>query len=337
MAMVKALAYGSGSYEVAQLLQHHGVHYLAVAYADEGVRLREQGVTIPIMVMNAKIETMDRMMNYHLEPEIYRLDILEKWAEISAWSTQPVYIHLKWDTGMRRLGLSLSDVPAVLKVLSQHPQLKVASCFTHLAASDEALHDAFTKEQLNTFQGITDVLSQQLNYTFIRHAANSAAILRLPESHLDMVRLGIGLYGVESSGLFQNELRAVSTLKTHISQIREIETGTTVGYSRKWTAKRATKVATIEVGYADGYNRRLSNGVGEVVINGKRCKIIGNVCMDMSMVDVTDITCEVGDEVILFGENPSIQEMADKIGTIAYEVLTGIGDRVKRVYFSEED
>jgi alanine racemase len=337
MAMVKALAYGSGSYEVAQLLQHHGVHYLAVAYADEGVRLREQGVTIPIMVMNAKIETMDRMMNYHLEPEIYRLDILEKWAEISAWSTQPVYIHLKWDTGMRRLGLSLSDVPAVLKVLSQHPQLKVASCFTHLAASDEALHDAFTKEQLNTFQGITDVLSQQLNYTFIRHAANSAAILRLPESHLDMVRLGIGLYGVESSGLFQNELRAVSTLKTHISQIREIETGTTVGYSRKWTAKRATKVATIEVGYADGYNRRLSNGVGEVVINGKRCKIIGNVCMDMSMVDVTDITCEVGDEVILFGKNPSIQEMADKIGTIAYEVLTGIGDRVKRVYFSEED
>ncbi|MFN8416906.1 MAG: bifunctional UDP-N-acetylmuramoyl-tripeptide:D-alanyl-D-alanine ligase/alanine racemase [Cytophagaceae bacterium] len=337
MAMVKALAYGSGSYEVAQLLQHHGVHYLAVAYADEGVRLREQGVTIPIMVMNAKVEAIDRMITHHLEPEIYRLDVLEKWAEIAGWSTQPMSIHLKWDTGMRRLGLAPSDVPAVLKVLAEHPQLKVASCFTHLAGSDEALHDTFTRDQLKSFQEITDTIAKQLNYTFLRHAANSAAILRLPEAHLDMVRLGIGLYGVESSGLFQNELRAVSTLKTHISQIREVESGTSVGYSRKWTAQRTTKVATIEVGYADGYDRRLSNGVGEVLIHGKRCKIIGNVCMDMSMVDVTDITCEVGDEVILFGENPPIQELADKIGTIGYEVLTGIGDRVKRVYYSEED
>lgn len=337
MAMVKALAYGSGSYEVAQLLQHHGVHYLAVAYADEGVRLREQGVTIPIMVMNAKVEAMDRMIAHHLEPEIYRLDVLEKWAELSAWSTQPMSLHLKWDTGMRRLGLDVLDVPAVIKVLAENPLLKVASCFTHLAGSDEALHDEFTRAQLSTFETITKKLSEQLNYPFVRHAANSAAILRLPESHLDMVRLGIGLYGVESSGLFQQELRAVSTLKTHISQIREVESGTSVGYSRKWKAQRPTKVATIEVGYADGYDRRLSNGVGEVLIHGQRCKIIGNVCMDMCMVDVTDVSCEVGDEVILFGENPSIQEMADKLGTIGYEILTGVGDRVKRVYFSEED
>ncbi|MCU0416342.1 MAG: bifunctional UDP-N-acetylmuramoyl-tripeptide:D-alanyl-D-alanine ligase/alanine racemase [Cytophagaceae bacterium] len=337
MGMVKALAYGSGAHEVALWLQQLGVHYLAVAYTDEGVQLREQGVTLPIMVMNAAVETFDRLVEYKLEPEIYRLDMLDIWLEMSRSQAITLPIHLKWDTGMRRLGMEHQDVDAVVERLKAAPTLRVASCFTHLAGSDEVEHDAFTQAQLDLFLSITEKIEAVVGYPILRHAANSAAILRLPETHLDMVRLGIGLYGVESSGIYQNELKAISTFKTHISQLRTIEAGVSVGYSRRWVAQRTTRVATIEVGYADGYDRRLSNGVGEVGIRGQRCPVIGNVCMDMTMIDVTDVpNCAVGDEVQLFGDQITIPEVAAKIGTIGYEVLTGIGDRVKRIYFSEE-
>ena len=236
---------------------------------------------------------------------------------------------------MKRLGFEQKDIEVVANRLKASDQyIKVLSVFTHLAASDGAEHDAFTNHQLSIFDSMTDELNTTLKYFFLKHATNSSGIMRFPQAHYDMVRLGIGLYGVESAGLFQNELQPISTFKTHISQIKEIAADETVGYSRRGKVTQASKIATIAVGYADGYDRRYSNGVGIVLVNGVRCPIIGNVCMDMCMVDITHARANQGDEVILFGENPSVTELAKKINTIPYEVLTSVGERVKRIFYS---
>lgn len=334
MVMVKAFAYGSGSFEVANLLQFHRVDYLAVAYVDEGVALRENGITLPIMVMNPSPDSFPKLRQYSLEPEIYALEQLQ--AFVASLDPDVKYkIHLKLDTGMHRLGFEKEDFEALFALLAQHPQVQVASTFSHLAGADEAIHNDFSQLQISRFRSMATALEERLKYNVIKHILNSAGIVRFPEHQLDMVRLGIGLYGVEATGSEQEALRPVSTLQTTVSQVKSIKQGDTVGYSRKGIADVDKTTATIAIGYADGYDRRFSNGVGEVLINGQRCPIIGNVCMDMCMVDVTGVPVKPGDAVTVFGPELTLVELAQRIGTIPYELLTNVSTRVKRIFYSE--
>ena len=336
MAMVKAFAYGSGSYQVAQLLQHRGIDYLAVAYADEGVVLRNHGITVPIMVMNPDRQTFATLLRYKLEPEMYSFKILREWIEYLDWENASSSIHLKLDTGMHRLGFERKDIDPLVELLVLHQnRIAVAGAFTHLAAADEEVWNEFTETQIKEFQSLCGTLESALNYKFLKHVLNSAGIVRFPQYSFDMVRLGIGLYGVEVNGLFQNKLMNVGKLITHVSQIKHVESTDTVGYSRKGKLTKTTTIATIAIGYADGFDRRFSNGVGKVSINGVLCAVIGNVCMDMTMIDISGVEVKEGDEVIVFGDSPTLIEQSKAIGTIAYELLTGVGERVKRVFFKQ--
>lgn len=337
MVMVKAFAYGSGSAEVAQLLQFHRVDYLAVAYADEGVVLRQNGIELPIMVMNPSPSTFDKLVEYQLEPEIYSHKILEEWLEfIAEAESKPCHkIHIKLDTGMHRLGFTEADLPVLIQLLKQHPTLEVATIFSHLVGADEAIHNDFSKLQYERFMTGSAQLEQALGYRPLRHLLNSAGIVRFPDYKLDMVRLGIGLYGVEVNRQEQRALQQIGTFKTVVSQVKHLPAGETIGYSRKGILEKASSIATIALGYADGYDRRFSKGVGKVLINGTLCPVVGNVCMDMTMVDTTDVPVQEGDEVIIFGQDLPITHLADQIGTIPYEILTGISERVKRVFYKE--
>ncbi|ALW84305.1 alanine racemase [Hymenobacter sedentarius] len=350
MVMVKAFAYGAGSYEVASLLEFQRADYLAVAYADEGVALREAGISLPIMVMNPAPDSFSTLQHYRLEPEIFSFDMLNEYlaafpAEAQPSAAQPLShsvapppIHLKLDTGMRRLGFDEADLPALAALLQQHPaRLPVASLMTHLAAADEAEHDDFTRTQLAAFRRMAAVLEAALGHAVLKHALNSAGILRFPEAHFDMVRLGIGLYGVDASGRDAAALRPVSQLRTTISQIKTLPGGHTVGYGRRGAATEAERrIATLAIGYADGYDRRFGNGAGTVLIHGQRAPLVGSVCMDMCMVDVTHIPqARAGDVALVFGEGLPLPELAARIGTIAYELLTNVSERVKRVFVSE--
>ncbi|WP_299759014.1 bifunctional UDP-N-acetylmuramoyl-tripeptide:D-alanyl-D-alanine ligase/alanine racemase [uncultured Pontibacter sp.] len=334
MVMVKAFAYGSGSFEVANLLQFHRADYLAVAYADEGVALRDNGITLPIMVMNPSPDSFLKLRQYNLEPEIYSLEQLQAFVTLLEPGLK-YKIHLKLDTGMHRLGFVPEDFEALFALLEQHPQVQVASAFSHLAGADEALHNDFSQLQVERFRSAAATLEERLKYKVIKHILNSAGIVRFPEHQLDMVRLGIGIYGVEATGAEQEALRPVSILKTTLSQVKSIKQGDTVGYSRKGIADVNKTTATIAIGYADGYDRRFSNGVGQVLINGHRCPIIGNVCMDMTMVDVTGVEVKAGDAAIMFGPELTLVELAQQIGTIPYELLTNVSTRVKRIFYSE--
>ena len=334
MVMVKAFAYGSGSQEIASLLQYHRVDYLGVAYVDEGVELRQHHIHLPIMVMNPTEDTFQALIDNNLEPEIYSLSLLK--SLVSFLNGRPIAIHLKVDTGMHRLGLEQDDIAEALDLLSSNSNIQVASVFSHLAASDEAKHDEFTVAQSNVFEKTTQKLEKALNYSPLRHILNSGGILRHPGLQYDMVRLGIGLYGIDPSGELQDKLEPVATLKTVISQVKTINKGETVGYGRRGKAERELRIATIAIGYADGYNRAFSNGIGCVLIAGKRARVIGNVCMDMTMVDVTEIPEALdGSEVILFGQELPIPEVAQMINTIPYEILTNTSERVKRVFYAE--
>ncbi|MCW3462865.1 bifunctional UDP-N-acetylmuramoyl-tripeptide:D-alanyl-D-alanine ligase/alanine racemase [Chitinophaga nivalis] len=337
MAMVKAFSYGSGSFEIANLLQFHGVDYLAVAYADEGVELRRAGITMPIMVMNPEPASFDAILHWNLEPEIYSMQILQQFMEeVSAAGKTDFPIHIKLDTGMHRLGFVKSEVTALAQILTTTPVMKVQSIFSHLAASEDPEKDALTQQQGKLFFDMSHELQKALGYTVIRHIANSAAISRHPELHLDMVRLGIGMYGIDSSNGIQDQLRQVSTLKTTIAQLKHLEPGDTVGYGARWAASEPSVTATVRIGYADGYPRRLSNGIGKMLIRGKLAPVVGTIAMDMLMLDVTHIPDVMeGDEVIVFGPGLPVQELADWAQTIPYEILTGISQRVKRVYFQE--
>ncbi|TAE42129.1 MAG: bifunctional UDP-N-acetylmuramoyl-tripeptide:D-alanyl-D-alanine ligase/alanine racemase, partial [Runella slithyformis] len=285
MVMVKAFAYGSGSAEVAQLLQFHRVDYLAVAYADEGVQLRQNGIELPIMVMNPARETFDKLREYRLEPEIYSQKIFDEWLVFSEQYAEMSPIHLKLDTGMHRLGFVAADLPQLLEQLKAHPQLRVATIFSHLVGADEATHNGFSALQYERFMAWTAQIEAVLGYCPTRHILNSAGIVRFPDYKLDMVRLGIGLYGVEVNQQEQHALQPVGTLKTVVSQVKHLPAGETVGYSRRGVLEREATIATIAIGYADGYDRRFSNGVGKVLINRQLCSVVGNVCMDMTMVD----------------------------------------------------
>ncbi|MGY3091437.1 alanine racemase [Hymenobacter sp. UYAg731] len=343
MVMVKAFAYGAGSYEVASLLEFQRADYLAVAYADEGIALREAGISLPIMVMNAAPDAFEALRRYRLEPEIYSFEMLDEYLATFDTPTENALpapkIHLKLDTGMRRLGFDEADLPALAARLRQHAaRLPVASMMTHLAAADEPGHDDFTDEQLAAFRRMTTALEAALGHSVLKHALNSAGILRFPAAQFDMVRLGIGLYGVDASNTADpTALRPVSQLRTTISQIKTLPAGTTVGYGRRGTAAPAERrIATLAIGYADGYDRRFGNGTGTVLIHGQPAPLVGSVCMDMCMVDVTAIpAARAGDVALIFGEGLPLPELANRIGTIAYELLTNVSERVKRVFVSE--
>jgi alanine racemase len=337
MVMVKALAYGSGSSEVANQLQRKGADYLAVAYADEGVQLRQAGVLLPIMVMNPASETFATLLAHGLEPELYSFRLLGQWLDFLAGqpAAGPYPVHLKIDTGMHRLGFLPAEVPDLLAILARHQsRLRVVSLFTHLAGADEARLADFSRQQLDTFRAAAAQIEAGLGYPTLKHALNSAGIVRFPHDQFDMVRLGIGLYGVESAGLAQAELQVVGTLKTTISQIKSLPAGQTVGYGRHGLLQHDSRIGTLAIGYADGYDRRFGQGRGRVWVNGHLAPTIGNVCMDMTMVDLTGIPAEEGDEAIVFGAAPTLGELAKILGTIPYEIMTSIGERVKRVFYS---
>lgn len=333
MVMVKAFAYGSGSTEIANLLQYHKVDYLGVAYADEGIELRKNNITLPVMVMNPTEESFGSLLQFKLEPEIYNFKILRSY--INFLGGRSATIHIKLDTGMHRLGFEASETDELIKMLSVNPTLKLASIFSHMAGADDSIHDEFSKDQAQRFQKIADQISNAIGYKPLYHILNSPGILRLPEFQFDMVRLGIGLYGVDPTADQTEGLKPVATLKTVISQVKHIKAGETIGYGRRGKAEKSTTIATIAIGYADGFSRAFSRGAGKVLINGQLAPVIGNVCMDMTMADVSNIQVQEGDEVIIFGNGLPIQRVADSIGTIPYEILTNTSERVKRVFVAE--
>ncbi len=333
MAMVKAFAYGSGSEEVANLLQYHRVDYLGVAYADEGIELRKNNISLPIMVMNPSEESFSSLSEYNLEPEIYSLRILK--ALITFLEDRPCTVHLKMDTGMHRLGFDVSEIEEAVNLIHARKNITVASLFSHLSGADEKKHDDFSRQQAEAFIRMAEAVEKVLGYRPLRHLLNSPGILRLPQYQFDMVRLGIGLYGVDPTEADSSHLKPVASLKTMISQIKMIKGGETIGYGRKGKAENNMVLATLAIGYADGFNRRFSQGKGKVLINGKLAPVMGNVCMDMTMVDITGIPAKEGDEVTIFGNDLPIQQVAKWIDTIPYEILTSTSERVKRVFFAE--
>ncbi|HMY63550.1 MAG TPA: bifunctional UDP-N-acetylmuramoyl-tripeptide:D-alanyl-D-alanine ligase/alanine racemase [Bacteroidia bacterium] len=338
MCMVKAFAYGSGSYEVANTLQFHRVDYLAVAYADEGIELRKNGITVPIMVMNPQEQSFDKMIEFHLEPEIYSFRIMSKFSESvkrnRTYNQNPFPIHLKMDTGMHRLGFEADDLNELAVRLKNSKHLKVESIFTHLAGTDEAALDFFTQEQFQRFRDMSDTLKRHFQYNVLEHVLNSSGISRFPEMQLSMVRLGIGLHGIGTPSE-QRQLLNVASLKSTISQIRNVRKGESVGYNRKAILDSDKVIATIGIGYADGINRKMGNGKVSFLVNGRFAPTVGNICMDMCMLDITNCQAREGDEVIIFGNGLPVAELAAKTETIPYEILSVISQRVKRIYFQE--
>ncbi len=336
MAMVKAFSYGSGSFEIANLLQHSGVDYLAVAYVDEAVELRKAGIDLPIMVLNTEASSFENIIKHNIEPEIYSFNILHSFINFLKEKCITHFpVHIKIDTGMHRLGFEKDEIEKLCILLQNQHHIKIVSVFSHLAASDAANFDAFTKQQNEFFIDAVNKIEKAIAYTFLKHIANSSAIYRHPLMQYDMIRLGIGLYGVDATPQIQHCLQHVTTLKTTISQIKHLQKGETIGYSRKGVALQDTQTATVRIGYADGYPRSLSNGKGKMFINGNPAPVIGNICMDMTMLDITGIDAKEGDEVIVFGEEPTVTNVAEWASTISYEILTNISQRVKRVYFEE--
>jgi len=334
MAMVKAFSYGSGDVEVARLLEHQKIDYLAVAVADEGVLLRNAGILTPIIVMNPEQESFQNMVDYKLEPNIYSPELLKNFARtVSENGVLNFPIHLKLDTGMNRLGLKTKEeTELTIQYMQSNKLLNVQSVFSHLAASDEPGMDTFTNSQFEKFEELSAAILNAFPYKIDRHILNSAGIERFHEKQFDMVRLGIGLYGISQTGL---ALENIGTLKSTISQVKIVTPEETVGYSRKGRIEKPSRIAVVPMGYADGLDRKLGNGNGNAFINGQFAPIIGNICMDMLMLDVTGIEASPGDMVEFFGPHISIADLADKVQTIPYEILTGISQRVKRVYLQE--
>ncbi|MFT3749529.1 MAG: bifunctional UDP-N-acetylmuramoyl-tripeptide:D-alanyl-D-alanine ligase/alanine racemase [Agriterribacter sp.] len=337
MAMVKAFSYGSGSFEIANILQFQKIDYLAVAYTDEGVELRKSGISLPVMVMNPEPESFALLTEYHLEPEIFSFPILNSFRHfLKTQGVQHYPIHLKIDTGMHRLGFELNEIPALIQILLNNNLLKVQSVFSHFAGSEDPDLDYFTLQQVEIYRKAYTQLQAALPYSFLRHISNSASIVRHPQLHFDMVRLGIGLYGVDTTHSPKLELREAVTLKTTIAQIKKIPGGETVGYGRKGKIEQESIIATIRIGYADGYRRVFSNGYGKILVHGQLAPVTGNIAMDMTMVDITGIPgVQEGDEVIIFGDALPVTKLAQWANTIPYELMTGISQRVQRVYFEE--
>ena len=336
MVMVKAFGYGNGGFEIAKLLEHHKVDYLGVAFADEGISLKNAGITVPIMVLNPETTSFSSIIQHELEPEIYSIKGLKAFLKIAEQKKLKHFpIHIKIDTGMHRLGFEEENLDDLVEILHGNETVQIKSILSHMATSDDLKQDAFSRSQIALFEKLSSRLQSELNIKPIRHILNTSGITNYPEAQYDMIRLGIGLYGISNDSEEQKELEIVGTLKSVISQIRTIGTGESVGYGRRFMATETTKIATIPIGYADGIRRSWGYGVGYVLINGKEARIIGSVCMDMLMVNVTNVDCKEGNSVIIFGENPTVNFMAKQLNTIAYEILTSISQRVKRVFYRE--
>ena len=346
--MVKAFGYGTGSVEVSRALQNSGlVDYLAVAVADEGVELRRAGITLPIIIMDPEVAALDLILENNLQPNIYSFQVLENIITAAeSKGLEHVKVHIKIDSGMHRLGFYQEDMTKLASRLNGQKSVQVVSIFSHLAGSDEAQFDSFTHEQAAYFQSCATTLNTKLSTLNAKlHICNTAGIERFPEYHFDMCRLGIGMYGFSflspnsplpiANSLSPYRLKNVCTLKTTILSIKTVNTGETIGYGRHTTLNEPRQIAVIPIGYADGFDRRFSNYGGEVVVRGKRCPVVGNVCMDQAMIDITGTDAQVGDIVEIFGDRLPIAELANKLGTIPYEVLTSISHRVQRVYFHE--
>lgn len=337
MGMVKAFSYGSGSKEVAEVLEFNRCDYLAVAYADEGVELRKAGISLPIMVMNPTERSIRQIIDFHLEPEVYSFKILHEIRDyLMQHSEIFIRVHLKIDTGMHRLGFLPEEIEQLCQELKSVPRLKVVSIFSHLAGSDDPQLDEFSLQQQHELEAAALQIELSLGYKPMKHLLNSAGIARFPNASLDMVRLGIGLYGVGSQAQEQLQLQNVSKLRSILSQIKSIPAGETVGYNRNAKLNRDSKIGIVPLGYADGFSRLLGNGNGDVIVAGKRAPVVGNVCMDMLMIDLTDIPeAAEGDDVIIFDSADRLKELAQKSHTIPYEILTSVSARVKRVYLRE--
>lgn len=331
LVLVKAWAYGCGMVEVAQFLEYHKVDYLGVAFADEGVTLRAAGISTPILVLNPEPESYTLLIANHLEPEIFSMAAAEEFAKVAANANRTDYpIHIKFDTGMHRVGFNPQQIDELAALLANSPALHVASVMTHLCVADDPDEDAFTNGQLELFDRMADTLERHLGYHPLRHALNSAGIERFTAHTHDMVRLGIGLHGFSAAGA--KELRPVASLHSFVAQLRQLNVGDTVGYGRRGVIARPSLIATIPIGYADGYTRRLGRGVGKVAINGVLCPTIGNICMDTCMVDATGVEVHEGDKVTIFGAAPTLLEVSQWLDTIPYEVLSTISRRIPRVY-----
>ncbi len=336
MVMVKAFGYGSGGFEIAKLLEYHKVDYLGVAFADEGISLKNAGITLPIMVLNPENTSFPAIIEHRLEPEIYSIKGLRAFLKITEQKDLHQFpIHIKLDTGMHRLGFQENDLDELIETLKNTPSIKVKSILSHMATSDDLIHHEFAKSQIALFEKLSSRLINELSIQPIRHILNTSGISNYPEAQYDMVRLGIGLYGVSNDASETKYLENVGTLKSIISQIRTIQSGESVGYGRRFMAKKETRIATIPIGYADGIPRSWGNETGYVLIKNQKANIAGSVCMDMLMADVSEIDCLEGDAVVIFGENPSVTYIAEKLGTIPYEILTGISHRVKRIFYRE--
>ncbi len=337
MAMVKAFSYGSGTFEVANMLQYNKVDYLAVAYVDEGIELRKAGITLPIMILNPEPTVFDMLTEYKLEPVLYSFGLFDnyiRYAQDSGVLNYPV--HLKIDTGLHRLGFEDFEIETLCDFFEENKYVQVKSIFSHLVASDAPQHDLFTLSQINKFEDAFRQIEKALGYTVIKHICNTSAITRWPNAQYDMVRLGIGLYGIDAAiEDSAHVLQPIASLKTSISQVKKVLAGETVSYSRSGSLLNDGKVATVRIGYADGYLRAFGNGVGKMMVNGVLVPTVGNITMDMCMLDVSEVEVEEGDEVIVFGQEIRVEDLAAEIGTIPYEILTNVSQRVKRVYFYE--
>jgi alanine racemase len=333
LVMVKASSYGSGAEKMAEFLEKSGVEYLGVAYADEGVELRKHGIKLPILVMNAEEEGFNDIIQYNLEPAIFSYKMMDDFVKALIMENIEEYpVHLKFDTGMRRLGFAPSEVEKVVELFQSQPEIKLQSVYSHLADSDNLLDASYSLEQITIFNKICNHLSQKLNYPFDRHLLNTEGIARFPDADYEMVRLGIGIYGYSVNSPVQKELQPAIAWKSMVSQIKTIQPGESVGYSRKFVASKITKIGVIPVGYADGFRRSLGTGKGGFVIQGKWCPVVGSVCMDMTMVDITDVDTFEGDEVEIIGKTQTLNKLANAMETIPYEVLTSISKRVHRIY-----
>lgn len=336
MAVVKAYAYGSDSITIAKYLESLGVDYLAVAYVSEGVALRDEGIKTPILVLHPQVVNLPILVKHNLEPSIYNVNILNAFVQLIKTKNLIHYpIHLKFNTGLNRLGFWEEDLEFIKSKIKDDNSLKVVSLFSHLAASEDENERPFSESQIEAFKAISERFENEIGFRPILHMCNTSGIFNYPEAHFDMVRSGIGLYGFGNSEEENKNLKPVSKLKSIISQIHHIEKGETVGYNRAYKSSALMKSATIPIGHADGIGRQYGNGKGYVVIAGKRAPIVGNVCMDMIMVDITKIECNEGDEVLIFGEKNTAEKLAQQVNSISYEMITAISQRIKRVILQE--
>ncbi|WP_303318791.1 alanine racemase [Flavivirga abyssicola] len=333
LAVVKAFGYGSDSCEIANYLQKLGADYFAVAYINEGVALRKAGITKPILVLHPQAVNLKTLIAYSLEPSLYNAKILKEFITIASAEKQNNYpVHIKFNTGLNRLGFQENDIDYITSEVEKTNAIKIASIFSHLAASEDLNEKVFTLNQIASFNTISKTLIDNLTYKPVLHMCNTSGILNYPEAHFDMVRAGIGLYGFGNSEKENKNLIPIATLKTVISQIHNIKKGESVGYNRAFKSNSFLKTATLPIGHADGIGRQYGNGKGFVTIKGQQAPIVGNVCMDMIMVNVSNIDCKEGDEVIIFGKDITAEQLADTTNTISYELITSVSQRVKRVF-----